>query len=73
MYVCKCSSTHLSTHPCRYTRLLAPSLDPLRDERVSFPRNAEEAEEAQGRTSWGRLRGQDDDDFGVVIDVVPKK
>jgi hypothetical protein len=52
---------------------LAPSLDPLRDERVSFPRNVEEAEKTQGRTSWGRLRGQDDDDFGVVIDVVPKK
>lgn len=47
----------------RYTRLLAPTLDPLRDARVSFPRSAQEAME-------GRGGGGGDDD--VIIDVSPR-
>ena len=50
----------------RYTRLLAPTLDPLRDARVSFPRSAQEAMEGRGGGS-----GVDEED-GMVIDVQPK-
>ena len=61
----------------RYTRILAPTLDPLRDARVNFPRTVEEAEVvASGAGGGGRMgarrRGREED-LGVVIDVTPKK
>lgn len=51
----------------RYTRLLAPELDPLRDARVSFPRSAQEA--MQGRRGAG---GGGFDEGDVIIDVSPR-
>jgi aarF domain-containing kinase len=59
----------------RYTRILAPTLDPLRDARVNFPRTVEEAEEVAlggGGRMGARRRGREED-LGVVIDVTPKK
>jgi len=60
----------------RYTRILAPTLDPLRDTRVSFPKTVEEAEVVvnsqsgrQGPRRRNVKRGDIDD---VIIDVTPK-
>lgn len=55
----------------RYTRLLAPTRDPLRDARVSFPRSAQEAMEGRGGGGGGG-GGRVDEDDGMVIDVQPK-
>ncbi len=72
------SHTHTHTHSQilvraqalyfdRYTRLLAPELNPLRDSRVSFPRSAQEAMEGRGVGGrGGRKAGLDDND---VIDI----
>lgn len=59
----------------RYTRILAPTLDPLRDSRVNFPRTVEEAEKVSsgGRGRMGARRREREEDLGVVIDVTPKK
>lgn len=56
----------------RYQRLLAPTLDPLRDARVNIPKSMEEVERV-GYGGRGRRGEEDDDGMGVVIDVTPKK